>query len=61
VPGSGLVHHKANSVKLRTPLLDKLNQLVVKKQLDEDRDPRSRMWKKDLLLTNSVKALEMQN
>lgn len=58
-PGQGLYKSKENNVKLRTPILEKLNQLVIKKQLDEDRDPRNRMWKKDVLLTSTKQALDL--
>jgi len=38
-------------------LLERINELVVKKQQDLDRDPQNRLWKKDKLLSNSVQAL----
>ena len=41
--------------------MDKLNELVVKKQQDEERDPKNRIWKKDSLLTNSMQALAFQD
>ena len=45
---------------MRKEILDKISELVVKKQRDEDRDPLNKMWKKDKLLTNSIQALDFQ-
>ena len=53
-----IVPNKHNTVKLNQKLIDKLNDLVTKKTLDNnDETEQEKMWSKEMLLANSAQAL----
>ena len=56
---TGLIINDQNDVKLRESVLEKLNELVIKKQLDESRNPR-KIENRDEILYGSVEATNDQ-
>ena len=52
---TGLIINDQNDVKLRDSVLEKLNELVIKKQLDESKNPR-KIENRDEILNGSVEA-----
>ena len=56
---TGLIINDQNDVKLRESVLEKLNELVIKKQLDESKNPR-KIENRDEILYGSVEATNDQ-
>ena len=56
---TGLIINDQNDVKLRDSVLEKLNELVIKKQLDESKNPHKFM-DRDEILNGSVEATDDQ-
>ena len=40
------------------PIMEKLNDLVIKKREEEERDPHNRVYRKEKILQNSHKAAQ---
>ena len=57
---TGLIINEKNDVKLRDSVLEKLNELVIKKQLDESKNPRRIADMDEILYGPKVEATDDQ-